>query len=276
MKVLVSFDNILLPHTTGGYFLDAFCKIAEVTFALPQRLDEVKNDFDLCIKIDDGLSNHEWRKDLHPSMYYIIDSHLEEESDWRKEAIVKGNFDYIVTAQRNGGHALGVKSTWIPTACDPVKHYVGIYTKLYDVCFIGNFHSKFGLARVDYCDRLFREFPNFFWGFRVFREMAEKYAESRIVFNHSLNSDINMRAFEACCSGSFQITSRIKDNGFEEIFEEGKHLVTYGSEEEMVDKIKYYLKNKDLRERIARAGCKHVIENHTYLHRSRAMLELVK
>jgi glycosyltransferase involved in cell wall biosynthesis len=278
MRVLVSYDT-MLPHTTGNYFLDAFFSTTgiEVEWCHPRHLHQVeKNRFDLFVKIDDGLNYHKWREDLHPSVYYIIDSHIEPETNWRKETIRDGGFDYIFTAQKNGAEQLGIDAKWLPLGCDPRKHYQNGVGKIYDVCFIGNFHSTYRDGRIDAVERLFKEFPNFFFGNRTFNEMAQKYAESKIVFNQALNNDVNMRVYEACCSGSFLLTSAIEGNGFEELFDIGKHLVSFDTLDDMIAKAEYFIENDKEREEIARAGREHVLANHTYKHRTDEILRIVK
>jgi spore maturation protein CgeB len=283
MRILISYDN-MLPHTTGNYFAEAFKQMPDILidWSHPSKLGQVnKSYYDLFIKIDDGLFCNEWREDLHPSIYYIIDSHIEPETNWRREMVKKGNFDYLFTAQKNGAEQLGINSEWIPLGCDPRVHTFQWPLpedkphKIYDVCFIGNFHSGYREKRIDYAEALFREFPNFFHGNRFFNEMAMKFAESKIVFNQSLNNDVNMRIYEACCSGSFQLTSEIKNNGLEELYTPGEHLVVYDSMGDMLEKAKYYLDNDVERERIALAGFNHTIQNHTYNHRINVMMEKV-
>ena len=80
-----------------------------------------------------------------------------------------------------------------------------------------------------------------------------------------------MRVFEIMACGTFLLTNRIKDNGFDQLFEEGKHLVTYSSDRELLSLIKYYLENEKERENIAAQGHKLAVSRHTYFHRIQAM-----
>jgi spore maturation protein CgeB len=147
---------------------------------------------------------------------------------------------------------------------------------MYDVCFIGNFHSSYRDKRIDYAEALFRAFPNFFYGNRFFNEMAEKFAQSKIVFNQALNNDVNMRVFEACCSGSFQLSSEIMDNGLEDLgYKSGTNFMSYVSIEEMLEKASYYLEHEAEREAIAKAGYEHTTANHTYMHRVKEIMEAI-
>lgn len=275
MRIAISYDNFL-PHTTGNYFSRAFSEVAETHYVHPKILNDLSPIYDLYIKIDDGIHFNKWNPNLHPSVYYIIDSHIDSEKNWRRGLISESNFDYLLTAQKNGGTSLDIDSKWIPLGCDPVLHKpINKNGKLYDTCFIGNFHSEFANKRLDYVETLLKNFPNFFFGTRFFNEMAQKFSESRIVFNQSLNQDINMRIFEACASGSMQLTSRIHNNGIEELYTEGKHYIAYDDLDEMIDKAKYYLEHEAEREAISESGMEHTLSNHTYKHRAERILKEV-
>ena len=77
-------------------------------------------------------------------------------------------------------------------------------------------------------------------------------------------------------AGSLVITHRIVNNGFEEIFKEGEHLVVFDDIfREMKEKIDYYLKNREEREKIAKKGFEYVKNNHTYRHRLIKMFEIM-
>jgi spore maturation protein CgeB len=68
------------------------------------------------------------------------------------------------------------------------------------------------------------------------------------------------------------LTDKIK-NGLEELFIDGKHLVTYQSLSDLMEKIEYYLKADEEREKIATRGQKEVRKKHTYCHRAESILE---
>ena len=85
-----------------------------------------------------------------------------------------------------------------------------------------------------------------------------------------------MRVFEATASGTLLITNRIKNNGFEELFENNKHLVVYdGSYKDLKEKIDYYLKNNEEREKISQEGYRLILEKHTYKHRADFILSKI-
>lgn len=204
-----------------------------------------------------------------PSIYWASDTHLGY--DYRLATAKK--FDHVFVAQKRAQEEFkrdGVEAEWMPHAFEPLVYYpFEKASKTYDVCFVGHINSQ---NRIDALDRVFKEFPNFFYGQRLFQQAAEKFCESKIVFNISMLDDINMRTFEAMGTGSFLMTNWIPT--IEELFEDGKHLVLYRSMDEMVDKAKYYLKHDSERERIAAAGYEEVMAKHTIQHRLDRMLEV--
>ena len=64
------------------------------------------------------------------------------------------------------------------------------------------------------------------------------------------------RTFLTLASGGFHVTSYVP--GLETMFEHGRHLVWYGSDDECLDLIAYYLAHDDERTRIAEEGRRHV------------------
>jgi hypothetical protein len=204
-----------------------------------------------------------------PNIYWASDTHLGY--DYRLEMAKK--FDHVFVAQKRAVEEFkrdGVEAEWLPHAFEPLAYpKFELASKKYDVGFIGHINSE---NRIDALDRLFKEFPNFFYGQRLFEEAAEKFCESKIVFNISMLDDLNMRTFEAMGTGSFLLTNWIPT--IEEVFEDGKHLVLYRSLDEMVDKAKWYLAHDSERERIALAGYEEVMAKHTIQHRVDRMLEV--
>ena len=105
-------------------------------------------------------------------------------------------------------------------------------------------------------------------------EISEVYSQSKIVFNTSINDDLNMRVFEALASGSMLLTDRI-NNGQSELFKHGSHLVEYSSDEELLQAAEYYLSHEAEREQIAGAGHDLALDRHTYAHRCQLILDTI-
>lgn len=210
-----------------------------------------------------------------PWAYWASDTHINngqkgDSYPYRLEMAKKA--DIVFCAQKRAVDEMkrdGVKNPiWLPHAVEPLAYQKGeMATKRYDVCFVGNVNSQ---NRADALDRLFSEFPNFYYGQALFNDAANRFAQSKICFNISMTDDLNMRTFEVMSTGSFLLTNWIPT--IEDLFEDGKHLVLYRSLDEMVDKAKYYLAHDDEREKIAQAGYEHVMANHTIQHRVNVML----
>lgn len=112
------------------------------------------------------------------------------------------------------------------------------------------------------------------WG----RDMYQVLRRSLVTLNH--HGDVapyanNMRLYEATGMGALLITD-YKDN-LHEMFELEKEVVTYRSAEEGVDKVRFYLdeRNSAARETIMAAGRKRTLSDHTYESRMRRLVELI-
>lgn len=211
-----------------------------------------------------------------PLIYWASDTHLGYEH--RLEMAKKS--DIVFVAQKDAVERFskdGVEAMWLPHAVEPraycdaddptgTKPYE-LISKPYDLCFIGHISSS---NRVEALDRMLREFPNFFYGQKLFNEAARKYAESKVVFNIAMKDDVNMRCFEVMGSKSFLLTDRVQS--IEELFEDGKHCVFYDNLDDAVEKAKYYITHDEERQKIAEAGYAHVMANHTIDHRVDTML----
>ena len=273
MKILVSLETRVRPDSTGVYIIEAFKQMGhEVAHVLPENIHNVHGGYDLYVKVDDGQRQTQWNPELHPSAYYCIDTHIE--SDWRIALARDGRFDNVSVVHRGGLKLEWGRDDvyWNPVGCDPKIHYIGAREKIYDGCFIGNFHNGLAGPRVDMLDVFFRQCPRIFFGNRIFQEVTEKYAQSKLVFNRSINGDANMRVFEALCSGSCLVTDRVPDLG-ELGLVDRVHYVGYSDPQELRDIVPQLIENHELREGIAAAGRAMVLSSHTYAKRMEVLLE---
>jgi len=246
----------------------------EVQHLIPdaRRLKDWGN-FDLNLWVDwgeDALKNildYEPIKCPKPSVYWVSDTHLGYEYRRNKAR----EFDHVFCMQKRAVEDFakdGISAEWLPHAFEPQAYPRRTMIKKYDTCFIGHVNSK---HRISFLDEMFKAFPNFFFGNRIFESAAEIYCQSKIVLNISIKDDLNMRVFETLGTGSFLLTNEIPTLG--EFFKDGVHLATYKTTEEAIDKAKYYINNDDARERIAKAGYEEAISKHTYAHRVARILE---
>ncbi len=213
----------------------------------------------------------------------MINESLDDERKFRsrkgKDGIYRGTkdickyFDISLTTSKSaivkylveGGHPI-------------YKQYGGnekIYKNLnlnkeYDVGFVG---AKYGI-REEYIKYLQANGINVYakgagWqnGFANPSEMVEIFNKSKIVLGFATvgkNDNIFIlkgRDFEVPLTGSFYITGYHDE--LQEYFEIGKDIETYTSKEDLLEKVKYYLKNDKQREDIANSGYKKCLENYT-------------
>lgn len=208
-----------------------------------------------------------------PNIYVCSDAHLGY--DYRLSRARE--FDWVFCNQLEATEAFirdGIPANrcmWLPHAAEPLAYPKKTIINKYDVCFVGNVGSW---NRVDFLDRMFKEFPNFFYGKRLFEEAADIFCSSKVVLNISIKNDINMRVFEALCSGSLLLTNDLPSLPI--LFKDGQHLVTYKTLDEAVDKARFYIGNEAERARIAETGHQEFMAKHTYTHRLKTVLEIVK
>ena len=60
------------------------------------------------------------------------------------------------------------------------------------------------------------------------------------------------------------------------MFEVNREIVTYHSNEELLEKINYYLNHEEERRKIAEAGQRRTLKDHTYTVRMRELKEILE
>jgi len=106
------------------------------------------------------------------------------------------------------------------------------------------------------------------WGKRLsFDEMIQMFNRSKI--NLNLNNGCDARAkqikgrnFEVPGCGGFLLTGSAENLSDYYLF--NKEIGVYGSESDMIEKIRYYLEHNEEREQIAKAGMARTMSDHTY------------
>jgi hypothetical protein len=207
-----------------------------------------------------------------PTAIYLVDVHL----DFDLRASMAPFFDYIFVAQKDyveRFQQLGFRQVhWLPFACDMEIHGYRSLQKEWDIGFVGHVHSPERVRRLKLLASRYR--MNDYWKSYPKEQISEVYSRSKIVFNTSINGDLNMRVFEALASGSMLLTDRIA-NGQSDLFKPGLHLVEYSDDRNLFEQIDYYLNHPEEREKIASQGCLLVAQQHTYGHRVETILDTV-
>lgn len=145
--------------------------------------------------------------------------------------------------------------------------------KEYGAVFVGNLNPELNSERVWFFTELQKICP--------VKTMVGKYWEifpfSEIVINQTVKGDLNFRVFEAMMSGAMLLTEETP-NGLLDLFEPGRHLVTYtkGRPVEASEKIHHYLADVKTAREIGAAGREEILKNHTANHRAEKMLATIK
>jgi len=109
-------------------------------------------------------------------------------------------------------------------------------------------------------------------------EMFNLLANSRVTFNNHIDCDeslaSNMRLFEATGMASCLVTE--ESPGLKEVFQPGSEVVTYRSAEECVEKVEYLLSHESEREKIATAGQRRTLKDHTLRDRVMQIDQIIK
>lgn len=149
--------------------------------------------------------------------------------------------------------------------------------KQYDIGWVGRTDGKFYSTRRSILALLQDEFKlndsnrHYDW-----HEMIKVYQQSKIVVNISRDDfliDANMRCFEAMGAGALLIT-HLPTELLHLGFKQEEHFIGYHTETDLIEKIKYYLKNPDERNKIVKSGQALVLNNHTYLHRAEQIIKI--
>lgn len=118
---------------------------------------------------------------------------------------------------------------------------------------------------------------------------ASYYIGSKIVINmhRSVDEDtwnsnkkykipalsVNPRTFEISASGAFQLTDVRQD--LERCYTPGVEIATYGSGNDLVEKLEYYLEHEEERKNIALHGMSRSLRDHTYANRVSQILNTI-
>lgn len=109
-----------------------------------------------------------------------------------------------------------------------------------------------------------------------YEEMPYVFANSRINLNitlRSIKTGIPLRVFDILGAGGFLITNYQEE--LLEYFVPDEDLVIYYNNEDLLEKVAYYLEHEEERTRIAANGAKKVRESHTMKSRVEVMMDIL-
>lgn len=210
--------------------------------------------------------------------------------------IIFSSFPHFVERFRRAGITAYYQPLSFETrVLDSLKPYMDFTARKYDATFVGGVSLAHGKG-TQFLEQLARLVPVDFWGYgaeslpedSMIRrqhhgeawglDMFGILAQSRIAVNRHIdvseNYANNMRLFEATGCGALLVTD-YKDN-LNELFEIGKEIVAYSSPEECAALIKHYLANPDEAERIAIAGQKRTLDEHSFTKRMKQTADILR
>lgn len=120
--------------------------------------------------------------------------------------------------------------------------------------------------------------PLLYGAYLGYEDMRTAYSSAKIVLGlHSVDTSptmMSMRTFEVLGCGAFYLTQWTP--AIENIFKNHEHLVWSKSPEETVNLVNYYLAHPKERERVALNGQAEVYAKHSYIHRAKDLLGVLK
>lgn len=184
-------------------------------------------------------------------------------------------FDHVFLYQREYLHHFtehdALHVDWLPYACDLSVFYPLGITRDIDVAFVGRLVSD---ERRRIIPRIANHWRMNEQRYYLQREIPEIYSRTKIVVNLPLGDDLNFRVFEAMSCGAMLLTRRAK-NGQEVLFQEGVHYAAYAGEQELFDKVDFYLTHETERAAIAAAGLAEIQARHRLEQRTNQLFEKI-
>jgi hypothetical protein len=281
------------PHSLGVHFESALHALGHTftyvglpwpdragydqSVALPELLNQLSPRPDLFLWLDSGGKYFPpGIEDLPiPTACYLVDVHL---GNWRQQAA--RFFDAVFIAQR--GQLAAYRQTlqhdqvyWLPLAAADVFRPLNL-PRIYDIAFVGSMTAAHRqTARARRLQLLAERFStnDFRRGYTP-AEASQIYNQARLVFNVSINGDVNMRVFEGTACGALLLNDSAA-NGLNELFDVERELVVYADDADLLDKAAYYLAHDTEREQLAAAGQARALRQHTYQQRVTRIIEAV-
>ena len=196
---------------------------------------------------------------------------LENRSTFQRA--LKSNADHYFCKEKSCLKFFPKNTTYLPCAIDDSIFNKQNLDREIDIGFVGKeaFSSRIKFIKYlkdEYTYKFLKQEGIFFNG------MAKFYNRCKIVPNQCPADDINMRMFEATACGALLITQKVPY--LDELFEADKEIIIYSTMRELIDKIDYYLEHDKEREKIARAGQRRTLRDHTYKNRVKDIIKIIK
>jgi len=259
-----------------------------------------KNKIDLTVVLHDYFRSDEIKKikDItnSPVSLWFPDAF----SNFKKSMFLISGYDYLFFVDKYISDELkkdlNLNTFYLPQACFPKYHYKTELTEkeknIYgcDIANAGNMYpARIALYRQlsKYNFKMWGSLPPV-WAYDKqiesilqkkhvhHKEKSKAFNGAKIILNNlhpSVINGTNKRTFEVTGCGAFLLTKYRP--ALDDLFADGKEIVTYKNFDEMIEKINFYLRHNDLRRQIANAGMKRTHKDHTLKIRLTKMLSII-
>ncbi len=153
--------------------------------------------------------------------------------------------------------------------------------RIYDVAFLGNLNPRVQRRRLPMVQKLLRLRDDgvkvYVGGNLYFADYNRVHCQSKIVYHQGITDQVNMRVFEAMGAGCLVVMRRPRDpdDPTTYLFRDGETAVFCDTDEQALERIRYYLAHGTERARIADAGRRTVLAKHNYADVVQALFEEV-
>jgi hypothetical protein len=233
-------------------------------------IPKIANNYDLIIVTENYPSPYTWKwwnwgSIKTPKLFWALDTHIH---DYRP-LIQAGNFDYVAFGIQKHQKEYQLPKSFPLYYAVSTTHQkdMNVYPKIYDTVFIGSIELG---RRKEQCERFGIKHMNAFGA-----EYIKTMKQAKLCFNSSMSNDINAKYFEIMSSGSFMLTNFNQE--LLDFCDENEDLrkCMYTTDEEIGEKINYYLEHEEEREEIAKRLYDYIWENHTWESRCKTILDSI-
>ncbi|GEM_PF-4760230 len=255
--------------------------IEKYNFSIKKICDT--NNIDVVVQVE-NLDKREILLDIGEieilKVYYGLDVHLNY--FWQKEYLKL--FDIFISSQKNIAdihRKTGQHSVWLPWGIgrDFIKedNFTPFKDRKYLISFVGLIDNN-RLKRKSIIDNLSNRYRINIAGDTHnkrlgFSDMLQIYANSKIVINESINSEINFRYFEATSQGALLFTEKVS-NGEDLLFDIDRDIVLF-SESDIFEKIDFWVNHLEEAETIAINGFYKTLNSHTLKKRAQQLKNII-
>jgi hypothetical protein len=278
MRILIA-DRLLTgrPHADwkeGWELYYAFrnlgisASIAGPGCPMPEKdIPDVASLYDFVIIVDNypqgAWTWWDWAAIKIPKLFYAIDTHVKEFRAWVPGFVEMTKMDVVaLNNPRDSSLFPGRKTFWLPYAASRNFGGDSVVQRERDVAFIGGPNKE----RTELFDSLGGVTTISAFGDDYLREMRK----SRICLNLPISYDINAKYFEIPASGTFMLAKAHEE--LQSILHKDMQEMFWKDEQDLKDKILYYLAHDSEREGLATSARKYILAEHSWENRAKLIL----